>query len=147
MADASGDFFLLYSGHERRKSNSEVLGMRIMVADHLSKVRFALRTLLSRQPGVEVVGEAATAKELLAQVSASQPDLVLLHWRLYESAPDLLLSLQRVCPGLRVIVLSARSEAGQEALVAGAEAFVCKMDPPDKLLAAIGVGTCQPVAS
>jgi CheY-like chemotaxis protein len=39
-----------------------------------------------------------------------------------------------------VIALSARSEAGREALVAGAEAFVCKMDPPAKLLAAIGVG-------
>lgn len=114
--------------------------MRIMVADHQLKVRFALCTLLSRQPGVEVAGEAATAEELLAQVPKTQPDLVLLHWRLYESSPDLLLNLRQICPGLRVIVLSARSEAGREALVAGAEAFVCKMDPPDKLLATIGVG-------
>jgi DNA-binding NarL/FixJ family response regulator len=115
--------------------------MRIVVADHQYKVRFALRTLLSRQPGMEVTGEAATTEELLAQVANTQPDLVLLHWRLRESSQDLVPALKQLCPGLRVIVLSARSEAGREALVAGAEAFVCKMDPPDKLLAAIGVGT------
>jgi DNA-binding NarL/FixJ family response regulator len=119
--------------------------MRILVADHQYKVRFALRTLLSRQPGIEVIGEAATAEELLAQVTETQPDLVLLHWRLHESSQDLVPALQRLCPGLRVIVLSARSEAGQEALIVGAEGFVCKMDPPDKLLAALGVAAPKPV--
>jgi DNA-binding NarL/FixJ family response regulator len=120
--------------------------MRIVVADHQQKVRFALRTLLSRQPGVEVVGEAATAEELLTRVALTWPDMVLLHWRLHEVSPDLVPALRRMCPGLRVIVLSARSEAGREALVAGAEAFICKMDPPDKLLAVIGVGTSQPLS-
>ena len=111
--------------------------MRIMVADHQSKVRFALRTLLVRQPGLEVVGEADTVEDLLAGVGATQPDLLLLHWRLGEEMSELLSTLKRVCPGLHVIVLSVRQETCQVALAAGAEAFVCKMDPPDKLLAAI----------
>jgi DNA-binding NarL/FixJ family response regulator len=111
--------------------------MRIMVADHQSKVRFALRTLLVRQPGLEVVGEADTVEELLAGVSATQPDLLLLHWRLGDEMSELLSTLKRVCPGLHVIVLSVRQEACHDALAAGAEAFVCKMDPPEKLLAAI----------
>jgi DNA-binding NarL/FixJ family response regulator len=50
---------------------------------------------------------------------------------------ELLSSLRTICPELRVIVLSVRQEASQPALAAGAEAFVCKMDPPEKLLAAI----------
>ena len=108
-----------------------------MVADHESKVRFALRTLLVRQPGLEVVGEADTVEDLLAGVGATQPDLLLLHWRLGEEMSELLPTLKRVCPGLQVIVLSVRQETCHEALAAGAEAFVCKMDPPDKLLAAI----------
>ena len=61
----------------------------------------------------------------------------MLHWRLGEEMSELLSTLKRVCPGLHVIVLSVRQEACHEALAAGAEAFVCKMDPPDKLLAAI----------
>ena len=111
--------------------------MRIMVADHQSKVRFALRTLLARRPGLEVVGEADTVEGLLAGVGATQPDLLLLHWRLDEEMSELLSTLKQVCPGLRVIVLSVRQEARKPALAAGAEAFVCKMDPPDKLLAVI----------
>ena len=108
-----------------------------MVADHQSKVRFALRTLLARRPGLEVVGEADTVEKLVAVVRATRPDLLLLHWRLGKDMPKLLSTLKQACPGLQVIVLSVRQEACQPALAAGAEAFVCKMDPPDKLLAAI----------
>jgi len=111
--------------------------MRVMIADHQSKVRFALRTLLARRPGLEVVGEADTVEDLLAGADEVQPDLLLLHWRLGEETPKLLSTLKRICPGLQVIVLSVRQEVCQSALAAGAEAFVCKMDPPDKLLAAI----------
>ena len=112
--------------------------MRIMVADRQSKVRFALRTLLVRQQGLEVVGEADTREELLTQVEAMGPDLVLLHWRLSNSGgTDLLSALHGIRPGLRIIVLSARPEACSEAMLAGADAFVSKMDNPDKLLATI----------
>jgi len=90
--------------------------MRIMVADHQSKVRFALRTLLVRQPGLEVVGEAGTVEELLAGLGATQPDLLLLHWRLGEEMSELLSTLKQVCPGLHVIVLSVRQEVCHDAL-------------------------------
>lgn len=111
--------------------------MRVLVADSQSRVRFALRTLLKRQDGMEVVGEAGTAAELLEQVELTQPDLVLLHWRLHETTPDLMRRLQSLCPGLRVIALSARCETRYEALKAGAEAFIWKTEQPEKLLAAI----------
>jgi len=112
--------------------------MRILVADNQAKVRHALRVLLMRQPGLEVVGEAASAGEVLAQVQVARPDLVLLHWRLREeSASDLLGALRGACPGLCVIALSARPELCQAALTEGADDFVSKVDPPERLLAAI----------
>ena len=135
MADASGEFSLYTVA--RKQLALECLDMRIMVADHQSKVRFALRTLLARRPGLEVVAEADNVEMLVAGVSAAQPDLLLLHWRLDRDMPKLLSTLKLACPGLQVIVLSVRQEACQPALAAGAEAFVCKMDPPDKLLEAI----------
>jgi DNA-binding NarL/FixJ family response regulator len=49
--------------------------VRVLIADGQSKVRFALRVLLERQPGFEVVGEAVYAQDLLTQVEASQPEL------------------------------------------------------------------------
>ena len=85
-----------------------------------------------------MVGEASEAKELLAQVRATHPNLVLLDWGL----PDLatigsLPALQTACPDLAVIVLSGRPEARLEALAAGADNFVSKVDPPEQLLMAI----------
>jgi len=112
--------------------------LRILLADSQPKVRFALRVLLEHQAEFEIVGEIEDDKELLALTEAISPDLVLLHWRLNGSvAADVLPELRAVCPGLRVIVLSARPEAQEAALAAGADAFVSKVDPPERLMAAI----------
>jgi two-component system, NarL family, nitrate/nitrite response regulator NarL len=117
--------------------------MRIMLVDSQSKVRFALRVLLERQPGFEVVGEAANVEELLAQAEGPCPDLVLLDWNVAGAvAGGLLPMLRRDCPGMRVIVLSGRPEARQAALAAGADGFVSKGHPPEHLLAAI-TDCCQ----
>lgn len=112
--------------------------MRILLADSQAKVRFALRVLLERQPGFEVVGEVASAEELLAYTAASCPDLVLMDWTVAGTmSAGLLRTLRGDCPDLVVIVLSGRPEAREVALAAGADAFVSKGNPPEHLLAAI----------
>jgi len=109
--------------------------MRILLSDDQAQVRFALRMLLERQPGVEVVGETVNAQELLNRVMVTRPDVVLLSWEL----PGLgemgsLSALCQHCPDLIVIALSSRPEARRAALEAGANAFVSKTDPPERLL-------------
>lgn len=112
--------------------------MRILLADDQPKVRLGLRLLLEQEEWASVVGEAAEAQSLLAQVEAAQPDLILLDWSLHRSERlDLLPALRGCCPGLAVVVLSGQPEAEQDALDAGADAFVSKADPPEQLLAAI----------
>jgi DNA-binding NarL/FixJ family response regulator len=112
--------------------------MRILVADNQPKVRHALRVLLEHQPGLMVVDEVVEGEELLAQVEAAYPDLLLLHWRLRgRAAVDLLPVLRKVYPDVAVIILSGQSEVEAEALAAGADAFVSKADPPEALLEAI----------
>jgi len=112
--------------------------MRILLADDQPRVRFALRVLLEQQPGFEVVGKAADAEDLLAQAQATYPDLVLLGWELPGlAATDSLSALRGICAHLVVIALSGRPEARRAALAAGADAFVSKADPPERLLAAI----------
>jgi DNA-binding NarL/FixJ family response regulator len=84
--------------------------MRVLLADDRPKTRFALRLLLERQPGIQVVGEAADAEELLVLAMATFPDVVLLDWELPNLAIDgsSLSALRRVCPHLCVIALSGR---------------------------------------
>ena len=112
--------------------------MRVLLADDQSKVRSALRLLLEQEPGMSVVGEAVEAEDLLAQVEATQPDLVLLDWELPSlRTDDWLSTLRTLCPRLKVIALSGRPEARQAALTAGADTFISKGDPPERLLAAV----------
>jgi DNA-binding NarL/FixJ family response regulator len=112
---------------------------RILIADRRPRIRFALRALLKRQPGIELVGEAGDAQDLETQIETARPDALLLDWWLKGMATDdLLAELKERCPSLRVIVLSGRPEARRAALCAGADAFVSKVDPPDRLLAAVG---------
>jgi DNA-binding NarL/FixJ family response regulator len=112
--------------------------MRILLADHESNVRYGLRVLLEECSEFEVVGEVADAKELLAQIQAACPDLVLLSWELPRLlGADLLSALRSNCDDLYVIVLSGRPEARQAVLAAGANAFISKVEPPENLLAAI----------
>jgi DNA-binding NarL/FixJ family response regulator len=112
--------------------------MRVLIADDQPRVRFAVRALLETEPGMQVVNEAVDAEELMARTAVCTPDLVLLDWELPGlMADDSLSTLRRVCPSVAVIALSARLEAHQAALAAGADAFVSKTEPPDRLLTAI----------
>lgn len=112
--------------------------MRVIVADDHAEVRSALKLVLEQEPEVVVVGEATDGKGLLAQAESIQPDLVLLDWELPgRSAVHLVRDLRRLNPLVRVIALSGRPEVSRAALAAGANAFVSKGDPPERLLAAL----------
>ena len=113
--------------------------MRILIADDQPSVRFAMRVLLRRQPGLKVTGEAVDAQDLLARIEVTCPDLVLLDWELpgLLAGGELVSALRRVCPELSIVALSGRPEARQVAEAVGVDAFVSKVDPPERLLAAI----------
>jgi DNA-binding NarL/FixJ family response regulator len=112
--------------------------MRVLLADDQSKVRAALRLLLEEELGLSVISEAAEAEDLLVQVEAMRPDLMLLDWELPGlRTDDHLPALRRLCHRLKIIVLSGQPEARRAALAAGTDAFVSKGDPPERLLAAV----------
>lgn len=118
--------------------------MRILIADAQPKVRFALRVLLERQPGLEVVGEAVNAECLLSLLETLRPDMVLLGWELPGMEMERLMpSLRAGCPDSIVIALSGRLEARRAAEAIGADAFVSKSSPPDQLLQAIADCRCK----
>ena len=53
-------------------------GLRVLLVDDERLARAELRRLLKKHPAVEIVGEAASALEAMAQIAALQPDLLLL---------------------------------------------------------------------
>lgn len=109
--------------------------MRIVLADKRAEVRSALRLLLEQDGGMTVVSEAATARDLLEQLRRFGPDVVLVDWDLPGlPVTGFLLRLRSACPGVRVVALCSRPEMRPVALTAGADAFLCKAEPPETLV-------------
>lgn len=112
--------------------------MRFLLADGGASTRFALCTLLEQHPGWRVVGEVLSGDQLLGQVNATHPDVLLLDWNLPGlNGEDFIPSLKEHSPRLAIIVMSGRPEQKMLAYSAGADAFVSKTESPDKLLGAI----------
>ena len=109
--------------------------MRVLIADDQMTVRSALRLLLVQSTDLQIVGEAADATSLLQAVTQKQPDLVLLDWELPGlSSSQLIRLLWYERPSLKIIAMSSRPEAEQQALNSNVQAFLSKSDPPDRVL-------------
>jgi DNA-binding NarL/FixJ family response regulator len=119
--------------------------IRILLADDELRARQSLRALLTTQPHVLVIGEAANGREALDQVSRDHPEVVLLDVRMPElDGLEATRQIKALWPGTRVIVHSMYPEYRAEALAAGADAFIVKGDPPDELLRLITGQKAQP---
>ncbi len=111
--------------------------MRVLLADDEPKVCSALRLILEQLKEVEAVDEVNDAESLTNQLKQSQPDLLLIDLELPGLCSSALLSdLRRYAP-LKVIVLSGRCQPPQMALISGADAFISKCEPPDRLFATL----------
>ena len=109
--------------------------MRVLLADDQPQVRSALRLLLEEETDIQVVDEVTNAEDLLVQTESTVPDVLLLDWELPGlQASALLTALRQGHPYLCIIALSGEWEARRLALAAGADAFVSKAEPSDRLL-------------
>jgi two-component system response regulator RegX3 len=123
-----------------------VLFVRLFIADADQELRVSLQLLLHQEPGMLVVGIADHARGLLAQLAPSQPDVLLLDWLLPgRPAEALLADLNALEQRPQIIVLSVRPEVESAAIAAGADAFVTKAVPADRLLAILRDMRSKPV--
>jgi DNA-binding NarL/FixJ family response regulator len=113
---------------------------KLILADDNAATRSALAFILSRRLGLKVAGEAASVEELawLLNSGAPEADILILDWDLPGLSQAIgLTELRKLNPVIRLVVISARADVRQQALDAGADAFVSMVEPPEALLAAI----------
>ena len=118
--------------------------IRVVLADDQALVRAGFRVLLDSAGDIEVVGEAASGEEAVAQARDTRPDVVLMDIRMPNT--DGLEATRRISadPGLagvRVLILTTFEvdEYVFEALRSGASGFVVKDMEPAELLQAVRV--------
>jgi NarL family two-component system response regulator LiaR len=115
--------------------------IRILIADDHPVVRHGLGVLLGTDPGLEVVGEAASGEEAVEKVPDLKPDVVLM---------DLVMpgiggaeATRRIVaenPGVGILVLTSYGSDRKlfPALDAGALGFLLKDSSAEQLVRAIG---------
>jgi DNA-binding NarL/FixJ family response regulator len=122
--------------------------MRIMIADSHPEVRAALRLLLEEDSATWIVtAEASNAIELVNKARSANPRIILLDWDLpglraarymdHQRVDKVIVALKAIAPKAGIMVLSTSGEEAKNALLAGADAFLCKSEPPQQLLAGI----------
>jgi len=114
--------------------------IRVLIADDHAILRRGLREILMRELEGVVCGEAENAQQVLAQVQNQNWDLAIVDITMPgRSGLDVLRDLQRVQPGLPVLVLSMHPEDqyGKRVLKAGASGYMNKESAPEELIKAI----------
>lgn len=114
--------------------------MRVMVVDDHDIVREGIRSSLSRDPRIEIVGEAATGKDALRRVRQCLPDVALIDLRLPDMrGEDLCREIARDFPSTKVIIFTTylSEETVRGALEAGATDYVTKAAGIGRLTEAI----------
>jgi len=113
---------------------------RILLVDDHEVVRLGLRALLERNPGFEVVAEAATAREAIERTMTFNPDVVVMDIRLPGgSGIEACQEITTRFPATKVIMLTSYAEDEMlfSAIRAGASGYVLKQIGGDDLVHAI----------
>ncbi len=113
---------------------------RIMLVDDHDVVREGLRALLSRREGFEIVGQAATVADAIAEAAKMEPDVIVMDVRLPDgSGIEACREIREARPATRVIMLTsyADDDAVFASILAGAAGYVLKQTRGSALADAI----------
>ena len=111
--------------------------IRIVIADDHTVVREGLRAVLGSESDMEVVGEAATGKEVVEWAAELQPDIILMDIQMPGiNGIEATRRILDVNPDVGVVVLTMFEDDDSvfSAMRAGARGYVLKGAPPSEIL-------------
>ena len=108
--------------------------MRVLIVDNQPRARQSMKALLGAWHPAAEVREAADGIEAVRLAEEFRPDLILMDARMPKmNGLEALKHIKAQSRLIKIIVLSMYPDYEVEALASGADAFVSKSDPPEKL--------------
>jgi len=114
--------------------------IRLLLADDHAILRSGLRLLLSEQPDMEVVGEAADGEEAIEKTRELNPDILLLDITMPGvGGLEVLERIKKECPQVRVVVLTMHADESymERVMASGGSGYVLKKAADTELITAI----------
>lgn len=124
------------------------MSLRVLVIDDHAVVREGLRRLLSRDETINLVGEAASKREALAQISHHNPDVIVVDLHLPDGSGLDVIAWTRSTSqkiGIVVLTMSNMPEHVLASMQSGASAHVDKSAPIGEILQAIRDSAMKPL--
>jgi two-component system response regulator NreC len=116
------------------------MSIRIVIADDHRILRAGLKTYLSSDLNLEIVGEATTFEESIQQVNELHPDILLMDIGMPGmDGLDALQKLKKTAPETRILVLTMHEDSAlvQAYIHAGASGYIIKRAAESELIDAI----------
>lgn len=114
--------------------------IRVLVVDDHKVVRKGLRTFISVNDDLELVGEAGNGEEAIDQVAAVHPDVVLMDLKMpVMDGPTAIAEIRNRFPQVQIVALTSFDDESlaQRALEAGAIGYLFKDAEEEELISAI----------
>ncbi|KQQ93331.1 LuxR family transcriptional regulator [Leifsonia sp. Leaf325] len=117
--------------------------IRVLIVDDQALVRGGFRTILASEPGIEVVGEAASGEEAVERTRQLRPDVVCMDVQMPGmdglEATRIITTDAALRSAVLVLTTFNREDYLFTALRAGASGFLLKNSTPEDLIAAVQV--------
>ena len=124
------------------------MSLKVLVIDDHAVVREGLRRLLSRDKTINLVGEAASKREALAQISHHNPDVIVVDLHLPDGSGLDVIAWTRSASqkiGIVVLTMSNMPEHVLASMQSGASAHVDKSAPIGEIIQAIRESAIKPL--
>jgi DNA-binding NarL/FixJ family response regulator len=111
----------------------------LLVEDH-ALMRAGIRSLLSKEPNLDIVGEASNGRDAINSIQTLKPDLILMDLSMHGgNGIEAIAAIKRRHPKIRILVVTMHQaeEYIHESLQAGADGYVLKDASHEELCAAV----------
>ena len=108
---------------------------KVLITDDRVTSRKGLRALMLTQPDIQVVGEANNGERALQFIEKNKPDVVLMDAFMPKmNGLEATRIIKNKWRDIRVVILTLHGDIREEAIAAGADAFLVKGCSPDDLI-------------
>ncbi len=114
--------------------------IRVVVADDHAVMRMGIVNLFTRQPDIEVVGEAKNGQEALRIIEETEPEVIVLDMQMpVMDGVEVALALKKMDSRVKILAFSAFNEKYYiiSLLELGASGYLTKDEDPNMLVEAV----------